>query len=261
MKWHWKAAAILTLVCATHGAVVHAQRAATPAEPAASQPANLSSVIARLAQQGREVPRSPMDDDPADIDPEAKSLCDIGLTLFYESSDKRKREEGIRKVEDAISRDPRMPRAYYAIFIYYTFVTSDLQKAASLLQSGATHNPRSAGIRVHLGNTFSALGQHRDAIRYFYDALKLEPAASAQASVHYNIGNEYQKLGELQRAIAAWRSAIAQDERHFNARRNLVIAYYQTGSASSARMEANRLIELDPSGEHGSWAREALRRM
>jgi hypothetical protein len=40
-----------------------------------------------------------------------------------------------------------------------------------------------------------------------------------------------------------------------------VIGYYQSGSLEAARKEANRLIELDPSGQLGQWAREALRRM
>ncbi len=164
-------------------------------------------------------------------------------------------------LEQALARDPRMPEAYGALYLFYVTMQRDVGKAVAHLESGVKHCPQSPGVRTHLGNAYSAAGRPGEAIEQFNAALKMSPATVAQASLNYNIGNQQQKLGDLPGAMASWRAALKADDKHFNARRNLAIGHYQSGSRDAARKEAERLIEQDPNGQFGNWGREALRRM
>lgn len=243
-------------------AFVGSSIAQTPASAVGRSPPNsVGATLDRLAAKGRGAESAPGDRDPADVDRKAKAQRDAGLAQFYKATDNAKRAAGIRMVEEAIAREPRMPSAYDALFLYYATMQKDVAKAIAHLESGAKHCPDSPGVHMHLGNAYSAAERPRDAIAEFSTALKLQPNSVAQASLHYNLGNQRQKLGEMQGAIASWRSALEADEKHHNARRNLVIAHYKSGSLDAARKEAQRLIDLDPGGQFGQWAREALRRM
>jgi tetratricopeptide (TPR) repeat protein len=75
------------------------------------------------------------------------------------------------------------------------------------------------------------------------------------------MGNAYVKLDRKNDAITAYCQALSKDKMHFNARRNLIIAYMQTNKTTLAREEAQRLLELDPNGRFGTWAREALQKI
>ena len=226
-----------------------------------SRPKSVGAVIENLATTGRSAGSTQGDRDPLDVDAKAKAQRDAGLKKFYDATDDAKRAAGIRLIEEAIAREPRMPSAYDALFLYYVTMQRNVDKAISHLESGAKHCPESPSVRTHLGNAYSAAGRPNDAITQFSSALKLAPVDLGRASLHYNIGNQHQKLGSIQSAIDSWRSALEVDSKHFNARRNLVIGYYQSGSVEAARKEARRLVELDPGGTFGQWAREALQRM
>ena len=226
-----------------------------------ARPKSVEQTIERLAGSAREAPPAPGDKDPADLDAKAKTLGKAGLDQFFKGADNAKRAAGIAKVEQALARDPRMPDAYGALFLYYVNMQRDVGKAIAHLESGVKHNPQSPGVRMHLGNAYSAADRPRDAIEQFNAALKLSPAPVARASLHYNIGNQQEKTGDLPGAMASWRAALEADDKHFNARRNLAIAHYRSGSLDAARKEVGRLIELDPKGKFGDWGREALRRM
>lgn len=228
---------------------------------ASARPKNVEQSIERLAGTARAFPPAPGDQNPADLDSKAKALGKAGLDEFFKGTDNAKRAAGIAKIEQALARDPRMPEAYGALFMFYVTMQRDVGRAIAHLESGVKHCPQSPGVRTHLGNAYSAAGRPRDAIEQFNAAFKLSPAPVAQASLHYNIGNQQQKLGDLPGAIASWRSALKADDKHLNARRNLAIAHYQSGSLDAARKEAERLIELDPNGKFGDWGREALRSM
>lgn len=248
--WLW--ACLLTLDAA----------AQTPASAVGgSRPKSVGAVIENLATTGRSAGSAQGDRDPLDVDTKAKAQRDAGLKKFYDATDDAKRAAAIRQIEEAIAREPRMPSAYHALFLYYVTMQRNVDKALSHLESGAKHCPESPSIRTHLGNAYSAAGRPSDAITQFSAALKLAPVDLGRGSLHYNIGNQHQRLGNLQSAIDSWRSALEVDSKHFNARRNLVIGYYQSGSVDAARKEARRLVELDPSGTFGQWAREALQRM
>ena len=166
--------------------------------------------------------------------------------------------EGKDMIETALRIDPRMPSAYNSLALYYVANNTPEVALARLLE-GVKHCPQAPGIRFDLGNIYSSLNQPREAIEQFELALDL--GTDIPASTLHNIGNQLIKVGEKARAITYYNRALEQDEMHFGARHNLAIANYEIGNIDSARAQANRLIELDPDGDHGAWARKFLRKI
>lgn len=235
-----------------------AQTDRNPAAAGAPRQVNIKEIVDQLSRSGtgREVPTSPGNKEPQDLDPKAKALLAEGEALLYQ---KNQPDVGIVKIEAALKVDPRMPSAYTAVFVYYSLIKSNHPAAARLLEGGLQPCQKSSGVRFHLGNTYSAMQRYQDAVEQFTAALLLEP--EYPASIHYNMGNAHEKLGRLSLAMTSWQRALVEDEKHLNARRNLVIAHYKNGSLDAARKEAKRLTELDPNGQIGLWAQDALRRM
>ncbi|GEM_PF-5777349 len=213
---------------------------------------NLQDAVEKMAHTVS-VDTSPANRDPADIKPEAKELKDIGQDLFFR---KNRPQEGIEKIEAAIKIDPRMPDAYNTLWSYYGVAKHDFQTAKRYLEAGAKHCPKSSSVRFDLGTLYSAMNRPKDAVEQFQIALDL--GIESKAPVFYNIGNQYHKQGNLSAAIVSWKNALATDEKHLNARRNLAIAYVQSGDLKAARKEMQRLVDLDPNGDKGAWAREGL---
>jgi tetratricopeptide (TPR) repeat protein len=193
---------------------------------------------------------------PADYDKNAKELYEAGEELFFK---KNRADEGIEKMRAALKIDPRCPNAYVNLGNWYALGKRDNQTALELLQQGLEHCPKSSSVRFEMGNTYARLNQHKTAIQHFNTALEL--GIESKASVYYNIGNSYVALRDVGEAKNFFRKAVVEDEKHLNARRNLVIAYVQTGDSRTARQEAERLLELDPNGEKGAWAKEALQQI
>ncbi len=212
---------------------------------------NLDELVDKVANTTFDV--SAANRDPPDIDPRAKELKDLGMDLFTK---RNLFQQGMEKIEAALKIDPRMPEAYTTLALHYALAKRDPQTAAAYLEEGIKHCSKSSSVRMALGNVYSQMNQPRKAIEQFTTALDL--GIEAKAPVLYNIGNAYVALNRKADAISYYRKALAEDENHLNARRNLVIALVETGDRRRAREEAQRLLGLDPNGESGNWARQAL---
>jgi tetratricopeptide (TPR) repeat protein len=215
---------------------------------------NLQAAFDSLAHTKGE----PIDADqpPADLNPNALALKNEGTSLYYQ---KNQFHEGARMLQKALEIDPRIPSAYNTIMLYYLTVKNDAKTAQEYLERGSEHCPNSPSVHFDLGSVYAQLGEHAKAIEQYKFAEKLGWAN--KASVFYNMGNAYVKLDRKNDAITAYCQALSKDKMHFNARRNLIIAYMQTNKTTLAREEAQRLLELNPNGRFGTWAREALQKI
>lgn len=191
---------------------------------------------------------------PSDIDPIALSLKEEGQNLYYQ---KNRFDDGIRKIQKALQIDPRIPDAYNTLMQYYLMLKNDPETALKYMERGVKHCPNSPSLRFDLGSVYSQLGRYNHAIEQYKNAEEL--GWDNQASVFYNMGNAYIRLGQKDDAIAAFRRTLSINDKHYNARRNLIIAYIETDKTILARKEAQRLLELDPDGRFGIWAQKALR--
>ena len=230
-----------------------AQTLPRKATPEQKKSVNLQQAIDSLGKSKKVAGNN---QDPIDLDTSAKKLKDVGLDLLL---NKNHPIEGIRKIEEAIKIDPRMPSAYNALWLYYAQAKKSPTTALNYLKKGAKHCPKSSLIRADLGNTYSQLNEHEKAIEQFKEAVVL--GTENEGSILYNIGNSFIALNQKSNAILYYNKAINVDKKHFNARRNLAITYYQTGNSKNAVEHLKRLIQLDQNGEHGKWAQLALKQI
>ena len=109
--------------------------------------------------------------------------------------------------------------------------------------------PNNPGLILNLGLAQQMAGQHRDAIRQFEAALKLQPDLyPAWAS----LGASYVDLGEPVKAITPLEKALALAPREPGPRQMLGEALYSIGRFEPAARQFQQLSEMEP-GNPRAW--------
>lgn len=188
------------------------------------------------------------------VNPEAIELKKKGFELLYE---RKEPHRGIKLIEKAISIDKKIPEAYNAIFVYYAAARNDIRKAKIILLQGIKACPLSASIHFDLASTYSLLKDPKRALKHY--KISLAQGYSGIASTYFNMGNAYIDLGNKVSAIEHYKKTLVIKPDHFNARRNLIITYFHLGDKLSVKTEAKKMLELDPNGQGGKFARRVLR--
>ncbi len=191
-----------------------------------------------------------------ELNKEGVELHEKGIKLF---STRGKTAEGVKLLEKSIEMEPKLTHSYTQLSLYYALIENNPPKAITLLQKGIKVCPKDPDLYFALANCYAETGQHKEAIAHFYKAKELGLVITP--SYFYNIGNSYAKLKEFEKAITAYKECLALDPNKLNAWRNLTIAYYEKGDNKRAMECAKKLEQLDPNGQAGAWAREAIKRM
>lgn len=255
---------ILAVACVTVAA--HSSRGQMPPD-AGTQPSTHSPVATGAANDGPAPPgKSCADDEPPaddqnapDVDTRARDLLNRGSAAFWTGYQQKNRAlviDAVDKLEQALKLDPRMPAAYNILATYYAGIKKP-DTAAGLLETGIRHNPTSPILRYTQGVVHSQMNMPAKAIAHYQAAIDL--GMKCKEGVFLNIGNAHVKIGSRPQAIDAYQQALAANPSHHKARRALVLVYVQDGNTAAAREHARRLTQLDPNGEFGAWAREALK--
>jgi tetratricopeptide (TPR) repeat protein len=211
----------------------------------------------------------PGDRDPDDLNEEARKLQESGATKFFSGVQKRSKAEleaSANDLEKGLKIDPRMTGAYSMLAAYYILARRDPQTALRTFEEGLRHNPKSPLMHIGLGNLLSQHGEPSGAISHFLAALDLD--APCEESIYRSLGDLHFDQRNWKQAIANYQKALNFDSRQtgtpepralLQAQQNLALAYYRSGDLSAAQAAAKRLLEMDPTGEFGAWAREANR--
>jgi len=106
-----------------------------------------------------------------------------------------------------------------------------------------------------IGNTYTRLGQHQEAIREFRFAASAKATDREIADAHYNIGNSYQVLDDWEQAIFSYRKAIEVYPDIRDAREHLGICFANQGNYEQAIELVRQEMDLqqnagDSSGAH-----------
>lgn len=229
------------------------------ASAAAAQATGAPAAQARAPAQPREEATPPEDKEPPDFKPAARQL----LTRATAAHTRRSHVEAAALAEKVIAIDARAPSAYYILYSVHALVKRDAAAANRILKAAAEACPGAPSVHYNLGNTYSTLQHHEEAIAAFRQALSVAktPRPLFQASAHYNIGNGLVRTGDKSAAIRSWREALVHNPMHHQARKNIVVVYYEMTAYGFAREEAKLLLAADPTGPAGAWAEEALRRL
>ena len=97
--------------------------------------------------------------------------------------------------------------------------------------------------RPRVGQPSGSAFEHRKATA----AVAPSAAASVHATDHFDLALDYQRAGDLERAIAEYRALLAQDDASVEVHDNLGLLYADRGQIDEAIKHFRRAIELDPS--------------
>jgi len=94
-----------------------------------------------------------------------------------------------------------------------------------------------------VGNTFSLLKDHDQAIRVFKRSIQLDPTFAYAYTLS---GHEYVANDDLDKAMASFRSAIRMDSRHYNAWYGLGLIYFRQEKYEIAEKHFRIALKINP---------------
>lgn len=113
----------------------------------------------------------------------------------------------------------------------------------SLFGHAVTATPDNAVAHNNLGTEYGRAGQLDRALEHFREALRIDPE---QADSYNNVGNAYRQLGRNEEARSHFLEALRIDPEMIAARMNLGEMLEQEGRIEEALEQYDRAVELQP---------------
>lgn len=104
-------------------------------------------------------------------------------------------------------------------------------------------NPKDVECLYNLGNACTAAGKHRDAGKYWRQALAID---AAYVPAHINLGQLCRSNGQLDGAVQHYLTALKHQEDCIEARVNLGVAYAMQRESALAVEQYRLALKLDP---------------
>jgi tetratricopeptide (TPR) repeat protein len=131
----------------------------------------------------------------------------------------------------------------------------DEARVASL-RAAAVERPQDPQPRIELGNLYFDAEQYQEAIKWYEEALKLDPR---NVNVSTDLGVSYYYTDQPDRALAQFEQSLRIDPKHTKTILNLGIVRAFGKQDLAGAMEAwQRVIELAPDSPEGRAAKQAL---
>ncbi len=129
--------------------------------------------------------------------------------------------------------------------------------AIEFLENAAKAKPKDVNLLVTLGDTFFDMKRYADAEKWYQAALKEAPG---NPTVWMDLGNSYylRSPKELEKAIAAYRSALKIDAGHEKSLQNLTRALIDKGDKSGAKETLAQLEKVNAANPAISQYRSEL---
>jgi tetratricopeptide (TPR) repeat protein len=153
-------------------------------------------------------------------------------------------DEAIRHLQQAITLDPAMARAYDNLGLCYFYrnenaLALDNFNRAIALEHTAEHP--SAWPYLNRAVTHQFMGHTQEAEADLGEALRLDPQL---AEAHYRLGNLLQERGQLDAAVQEQSEAARLDEKYAEPHAALAHIYNQLGRKAAAQDEVNTYLRL-----------------
>jgi cytochrome c-type biogenesis protein CcmH/NrfG len=127
---------------------------------------------------------------------------------------------------------------------------------ARALEAAAAAAPRDATPRVELGNLYFDAEQYDQAIRWYENALKIQPKA---VDVSTDLGVAYYYSNQPDRAIEQLNHSLSIDPRHAKTLLNLgIVRAFGKQDLKGASDAWQKAVEVSPDSEEGRAAKRAL---
>lgn len=130
------------------------------------------------------------------------------------------------------------------------------QSRVRSLEASAASAPRDAAPREELGNMYFDAEQYNQAIRWYEEALKLQPN---NVNVSTDLGVAYYYANEPDRAIEQLNHSLTIDPRHAKTLLNLgIVRAFGKQDLKGAADAWQKAVEASPDSEEGRAAKRAL---
>jgi tetratricopeptide (TPR) repeat protein len=127
------------------------------------------------------------------------------------------------------------------------FLVGDQHSAIYHFKEVIRLDPLRAGAYINLGAVYNRLGQLDDALATLKRGIQLD---SNRAEGYYNLGLVYRQLGQLEMAINAYREAVRLNPRMHDAHYNLGNIFFEKGQMALAIAHYKSALDIRP-----SWAK------
>lgn len=138
-----------------------------------------------------------------------------------------------------------LPSVHYGLATV-CFLLKDLTSAAFHFKEVTRLDPLRAGAFINLGAVYNRLDQLDDAIAALRRGIQLD---HNRAEGFYNLGLVYKRKGQTDLAIQAYREALRINPKMYDAHYNLGNLYFEQGEAQLALDHYRSALELRPEWE------------
>ena len=127
---------------------------------------------------------------------------------------------------------------------------------AQALQTIVTNDAQNAEARAQLGNLYFDAERYTDAIKWYEEALKLDPK---NVNVSTDLGVSYYYTNQPDRALAQFDRSLAVDPKHTKTLLNQgIVRAFGKQDLAGATASWQKVIEIAPDSPEGQAARRAL---
>lgn len=179
---------------------------------------------------------------------EASARMQMGVTYL----EQRNLPAAMRELTRASELDPRNPEIDMTLGLAYQ-TRGDLGKAEEHFRRAIAKRPEYPEARNNLGNLLSQLGRGDEAIREYRKAAS-DVLYPTPEFAYYNMGREYHRRKDLEKAEAMHRKAIALNPSFLDAYRALAGVQADAGRWDDAAGTLERGVGRDPTFAEGWMA-------
>jgi tetratricopeptide (TPR) repeat protein len=127
------------------------------------------------------------------------------------------------------------------------------------LTTEANDHPDDIAARVQLGNLYFDAQQYQDAIRWYQEALALNPR---DVNVSTDLGVSYYYTDQPDKALAQFQHSLSIDPKHLKTLLNVgIVRAFGKQDMAGAAEAWQHLIDLAPNSPEGQAAKQALESM
>ena len=124
------------------------------------------------------------------------------------------------------------------------------------LTAAADERPRDAAVRVELGNLYFDAERFTDAIRWYQQALEIDPK-NVNAST--DLGVSYYYTNDADKALAQFRHSLSIDPRHTKTLLNVgIVRAFGKEDLAGAAQAWQQVIEIAPDSVEAARAKQAI---
>jgi adenylate cyclase len=161
-------------------------------------------------------------------------------------------ERGLKLVQKAITLDDSLAHPHVILSKYYVYLFKDYEKAIAEAERAVSLEPNSADAYTQLGANLRWAGRCEEAIFILQKAMRLSPIPPYVCMA--SLAHCYRTTGQYGEAIALYRRILQKEPNQLPSQVQLVVALMQAGKEEEARLEAAKVLRIDPKFSVESFA-------